>query len=87
MCLILSPVSSTLRLLDLEGQIIFFIERDFDVRVFDEEDLGELGSTRRLLAIINNLYFFSRLILEYNLPSLVECNVKLLTAESGTSLA
>ena len=87
MCLILSPVSSVFRPLDLEDQIIFFTQCDFDVLVCVEQDPGELISKMRVLAIIINLCFFSRYILEYNFSSLVECDAELLTAESGTSLA
>ena len=87
MCLILSPVSSVFRPLDLEEQIIFITDRDFDILVCVEEDPGELGSTRRVLAIVINLCFFSRFILEYNFSSLVECDAEMLTAESGSSLA
>ena len=87
MCLILSSAIIMVRLLDLEDQIVFFTQCDFDVLVCVEEDLDKLGSTRRVLAIIIDLYFFSRCILKYNLSSFVECDAKLLIAESGTSLA
>lgn len=87
MCLILSPVSSVFRPLDLEDQIIFFTQCDFDILVCVEEDPGELVSARRVLAVVIDLCFFSRRILEYNLSSFVECDAELLTAESGTSLA
>jgi hypothetical protein len=52
-----------------------------------EEDLGELISKRRVLAVIINSYFFSRYILEYNLSSLVESNTELLIIKPGTAFA
>ena len=82
MCLILSSAIIMVRPLDLEDQIVFFTQCDFDVLVCVEEDPGELGSTRRVLAIVIDLCFFSRCILEYNLSSFAECDAKLLTAES-----
>ena len=88
MCLILGPTRiAVFWPLDLEDQIIFITDRDFDILVCDEEDPGELGSKRRVLAIVIDLCFFSRFILEYDLSSLVECDAEMLTAESGTSLA
>ena len=75
------------RPLDLEDQIIFFTQCDFDILVCAEEDPSELVSKMRGLAIVINLYFFSSFILEYILSSFVECDAELLSAESGTSLA
>ena len=87
MCLMLSKTKFAIfRPLNLEDQIIFFTHSDFDVLVCVKEDPSELISRRRVLAIVINLCFFSRCILEYNLSSLVECDAELLTAESGTSL-
>ena len=87
MCFILSPAIIVVRPLDLEDQIILFTQCDFDILVCVEENSGELVSTRRVFAVVVNKRFFSRCILEYNLPSLVECNTELSIAESDTSLA
>ena len=88
MCLILSQTKfAVFWPLDLEDQIFFFTQCNFDVLVCVEEDPSELISKMRGLAIVINLYFFSRFILEYNLSSFVEYDAELLTAESGTSLA
>lgn len=87
MCFILSPAIIVVRPLDLEDQIIFFTQCDFDILVCVEENSGAWVSTRRVFGVVFNKRFFSRCIFEYNLPSLVECNTELSTAESDTSLA
>ena len=86
MCFILSPAIIVVRPLDLEDQIIFFTQCDFDILVCVEENPGELISTRRVFAAVVNKRFFSRCILN-NLSSLVKCNTELSTADSDTSLA
>ncbi len=85
-CLILCPASFAFRPLDLEDQIIF-THFNLDVLVCVEEDPGELASKRRLFAVVIDLRYFSRCILEYNLSSLVECDAEVLTAEPGTAFA
>ena len=88
MCLILSETRiAVFWPLDLEDQIFFFTQCDFDVLVCAEEDPGELVSKRWVLTIVIDLCFFSRCILEYNFSSFAECDAEVLTAESGTSLA
>ncbi len=65
MCLILSrTIFAIFGPLDPEDQVFFFTHRDFDILVCVEEDPGELVSRRRVLAIVINLCFFSRCILE-----------------------
>ena len=85
MCLILSQTKfAVFWPPDLEDQITHCY---LDILVCGEEDPGELVSARRVFAVVVDKRFFSRCILEYNLPSLVECNAELSTAEPGTSLA
>lgn len=75
------------RPLDLENQIIFFTHCDFDIFIYIKDDLSELISVRRVLAIVIDLCFFLRCILEYDLFSLVKYNIELLIAEFDISLA
>lgn len=57
-CFILSPAIIVVRPLDLEDQIIFFTQCDFDILVCVEENLGELISIRRVFAVIINKRIF-----------------------------
>ena len=85
MCYILSQTKFAIfRPLDLEDQITYCY---LNILIYIEENPGELMSARRILAVVINLYFFSIYILEYNLFSLVECNIKLLITKFDTSLA
>ncbi len=88
MCLILGPTRiAVFWPLDLEDQIFFFTHCDFDILVYAEENPSELISKMRILAIVIDLCFFLRCIIEYNLSSLVESDAELLIAEFDTSLA
>ena len=57
MCLILGPTRiAVFWPLDLEDQIIFFTQCDFDILVCVEEDPGELVSARRVLAVLIEVF-------------------------------